>query len=109
MAEYRGHSDSVAALSAAPDGARFASGGWDGAVHLWDTGAATVEAAGEAAAEGAAGAAKKRRSGAGGQVADAPAVLQVPLPFARSCDKPEGALVWQKPAESARDPGMLER
>ncbi len=79
MAEYRGHSDSVAALAAAPGGARFASGGWDGAVHVWDTGTATVEAAGRAAAEGAAGAAKRRRSGAGGQVADAPAVLQVPL------------------------------
>lgn len=38
VAVYSGHADSVAALAAAPGGDHFASGGWDGAIHIWRTG-----------------------------------------------------------------------
>ena len=38
VAVYSGHGDSVAALAAAPAGGHFASGGWDGAIHVWRTG-----------------------------------------------------------------------
>lgn len=38
VAVYSGHGDSVAALAAAPGGSHFASGGWDGAIHVWRTG-----------------------------------------------------------------------
>ncbi len=35
--EQRAHKGQVTCLAVAPDGRRFASGGRDGAVHLWDT------------------------------------------------------------------------
>lgn len=38
VAVYSGHADSVAGLAAAPDGQQFATGGWDGAIHVWRTG-----------------------------------------------------------------------
>jgi WD domain, G-beta repeat len=38
VAVYSGHADSVAALAAAPGGEHFASGGWDGAIHIWRAG-----------------------------------------------------------------------
>ena len=37
----RGHADSVASIAVSPDGGRFVSGGWDGAIHVWRTGART--------------------------------------------------------------------
>ena len=42
VAVYKGHTDTVAALAAAPGGGQFASAGWDGAVHIWRTGAGTA-------------------------------------------------------------------
>lgn len=64
VAVYTGHADSVAALAAAPDGGQFATGGWDGAVHIWRTGAAVLKEAEAARADGTAAArASKRRKG----------------------------------------------
>lgn len=80
VAEYRGHTDSVAALAAGPGGDCFASGGWDGALHVWGTGASTVKAAEEAAADGASGGAKKRKGDGNGASVSTTAPLQV-----RSC------------------------
>ena len=34
----RGHADSLASVGVNPDGSRFVSGGWDGAIHVWRTG-----------------------------------------------------------------------
>ena len=39
MAVRRGHADSLASVGVSPDGSRFVSGGWDGAIHVWRTGA----------------------------------------------------------------------
>ena len=39
VAVCRAHTDTVAALAAAPAGDHFASAGWDGTVHIWRTGA----------------------------------------------------------------------
>ena len=41
LAVYKAHTDSVAALAVSPVGERFASGGWDGGIHIWRTGEAT--------------------------------------------------------------------
>ncbi len=39
VAVRRGHADSLASVGVNPNGSRFVSGGWDGAIHVWRTGA----------------------------------------------------------------------
>lgn len=75
IAEYRGHSDSVAAVAVAPAGTRFASCGWDGSIHVWDTGEAVVAAAEEASERGST--AKRRKNGNGAATTSAVATLEV--------------------------------
>jgi ribosome biogenesis protein YTM1 len=73
LVQYSGHKEAVQAVAASPSGTLCCSGGWDGQLLVWQTGAAVAEEAAAAAARGAAadtdskaaGAAKhKRRRGA---------------------------------------------
>lgn len=73
-AVLKGHTDSVEAAAASPDGSLCLTGGWDGRLLLWRCGDSLLAAAeggadaegGEQQANGRAAAAKKRRVGANG-------------------------------------------
>jgi WD40 repeat protein len=75
IASYSGHTDAVDAVAASPDGRVLATGGWDGALLLWRTGQAVVEAAAESVRSGEAAAAaapakKRKGSTQGGPAGD---------------------------------------
>ena len=62
IAELSAHTDTVEALAVGPGGDRCATGGWDGALHVWRSGRALERAA----ADEPAGAATPERGGGGG-------------------------------------------
>ena len=94
LAAGRGHADSVASLAPSPDGARLASGGWDGAIKLW-----TVDD--DALAGGVAAVApKKRRGGDTDADASAPASLS-PVDTLEGHSQCVAASAWPAPTSLA--------
>ncbi|KAK9785343.1 hypothetical protein WJX73_002312 [Symbiochloris irregularis] len=65
---FRGHTDAVECLAAAPSGASFCSGSWDACINLWQTQGAPE--AGQEAAGGTAGR-KRQKAGSTGSAAQA--------------------------------------